>query len=250
VACLFRFPWYSADRKGLVKMALDDVYAITVFATQYNTDRLNTFHARVTDASAVGNTELALMATDFKEITRPNAHNTVTWIGWRARQVRGAGVTWPDAGTDCQPTGGAYFEGTFSSNTAGPNFGQGLPPQCALVTTLRTAQVGRTHRGRVYHYGLPEDAQGEGAWVSGTVTMVQTAWNVFLAKYAPPTAPLNLELGVWSFTTASGCIQNPAGKGHIRVAASNEAQAFTPVTSALVRSVVYTQRRRVTNKGR
>jgi hypothetical protein len=231
-------------------MAQDDVYAITVVARQFGNQRLNIFHVRMTDASEPNATEFATLAVDFKDIYRTYQSNTVTYETWRARQVRGTGVTWPDAGTECAPIGGKYFEGNFTTNTAGTQAGEALPPQAALVTTLRTAEVGRAKRGRSYAYGFTETYQNGGIWDSVFMGNITANWGIFTTKYAPPIAPIHFQLGVWSFRTASGCVQNPSGKGHVRVGPSNEAQAFTDVTNVLPRNTVYTQRRRVTGAGR
>jgi hypothetical protein len=230
-------------------MAVDDVYLLTVSATQLSSLRQNTLAFRLTTEDLAEAADFATIAVAFKEVHRAVQSAGVTYTSWKARQIRGAGVTWPDSGTTCTPTGGQFFEGLFSTNTAGLDLNNDiLPPQCALVTTLRSGQIGRSHRGRVFAYGFTEQVQQAGQWISAMLTPLGTAWTTFMSAYADDAPASGYQLGIWSQRIASGCRQLPGG-GHERTGPSNEAAAFTPAISHTIRTTVYTQRRRVTGYG-
>lgn len=109
---------------------------------------------------------------------------------------------------------------------AGTGTGDLLPPQTALCITLRTAQAGRSFRGRVYlcGYGEPVNAAGGVASSSSTsVAFVVAIQNALIAQ--------SLNLGVLS---------RPAPQLPIP-----RAGFITPVTSVVARDSVWdTQRRR------
>jgi len=231
-------------------MAVDDVFQITVSASQFGNLRQNTFAVIQTETGDVNPTDLGILAAAFKEVHRAQQHPSVTYTGWKARQVAGAGVTWPSVGADCTPTGGLFFEGTFLTDTTGGNTGSGeaLPPQCALVTTLRSGLIGRSHRGRVFSYGYAEAQQTSGDWASGLLTNIETAWDSFYLAYAVAGPAIGWQFGIWSQVIASGCRVLPNG-GHERVSAAHPELAFTLSTDHVTRSTVFTQRRRVSGHG-
>lgn len=230
-------------------MAIDDVFILTTTANQLGSLRQNSlaFIATTETDPSVG--IFAPIAADIKELYRLLQSNTVTYTTWRARQIAGAGVTWPDTGSNCFPTGGEFFEAAFSGSVTGADpAAEVLPPQCALVTTLRSGLVGRSHRGRVYGYGWTEAQQAAGVWSAGLLTSLDTAWNSFLTEYAVAAPVSGYRLGVWSTRIASGCRVNRDGT-HERTGPAQPEIAFTPVTSHINRTTVFTQRRRVTGHG-
>lgn len=239
----------ASQRFGEESMAVDDVYVLTVSATTSAGIIQNSlaFNRTVTTEPISG--DFSTLAIAVKEIIRAQQTTALSYSSWKARQVRGADVTWP-SGTDCNPIGGKLFEGLFTSNQLGLLGGDVLPPQCAAVVTLRTAQIGRRRRGRFYHGGMSEVNQNNGVWSSGLLTPLDAGWLSFFNTYTPAAPASGFRLGIWSYRTASGCETALGGKGHVRIDPPSPATAFEPCTTYVVRPTVYTQRRRVAGVGR
>jgi hypothetical protein len=231
-------------------MAVDDVWLVTVNATQYGNLRQNTlaFIATTENDPTLG--AFSPLAVAMKDLYRPQQNSSVNYTSWKARQIAGTGVTWPETGSDCSPSGGLYFEQNFSAPTSGGAVGDGdgLPPQCALVTTLRTGLIGRSHRGRHFAYGFGETHQIGGTWQASLITPTNTAWTAFFTSFAVPAPASGYRLGIWSTVIASGCRRLPDGS-HVRFDQSHPELAFSAAESFINRSTVYTQRRRVTGHG-
>lgn len=230
------------------EMAVDDTYVLTVSSRSPAGVMQNSlaFNRTIETAPIAG--DFATVAIAMKDLYRTSQSTGVTYVGWRARQVRGAGVTWP-AGPDCNPIGGNLFEGLFTTNTTGGNPIGMLPAQCAMVVTMKTAQIGRRHRGRNYFSGLTEDNQDAGTWSGSLLTTIDANWLAFYNTYTPAAPVSGFRLGVWSYRTASGCAPNPVTHVHERVDPPSPATAFTPALTYTVRPTVYTQRRRVAGVG-
>jgi hypothetical protein len=58
---------------------------------------------------------------------------------------------------DLATENGPSIEFVTTGTTAGARTGEALPNNCASVVTWRTAQRGRSYRGRTYHLGLTAD---------------------------------------------------------------------------------------------
>lgn len=230
-------------------MAVDDVYQVTITAQAPGGFYQNTYAFNRTSATEPTQADFQTLSDLLKDLYRSDQYNGLTYRTWRARQVRGSGVTWP-SGSDCNPTGGALFEGNHSGVVAGGNPGLQLPPQCAMVTTHKTATIGRRARGRTYAFGWCEGDQADGVFSGTSVTGPSGRLTTFYASHAIAAPASGFRFGIWSYRTASGCAVNPATGSHTRVDAPNPAQAFTPCTAFLVRTTVYTQRRRVAGVGR
>lgn len=109
---------------------------------------------------------------------------------------------------------------------AGTATGDLLPPQTALVITLRTAQAGRSFRGRVYLPGFAESVSTAAGIYAGTTHGVS-----FITAIKSALVTSGLDLGVLSRPNAEA---TPPRAGFI-----------TPVTSIVIRDNVWdTQRRR------
>jgi len=231
-------------------VAVDDVYLLTVSSTQYGNLRQNTLALRATTETDPSVGVFSPIAVAIKDLYRANQNSSVSYTSWKARQIAGSGVTWPETGDDCSPSGGLFFEANFSGSTQGGAVGDGdgLPPQCALVTTLRTGLIGRSHRGRHFAYGFGETHQVGGTWQASILTPTATAWTAFFTAYAVTTPASGYRLGIWSTVIASGCRRLENGD-HVRFSDSRPELAFTPAESYINRSTVYTQRRRVTGAG-
>lgn len=230
-------------------MAIDDVFRLTIQCAFSSNIYMNTYHFRSKREPAMTVSDFQTLADRIKETVRPTQMNSISYTYWRAIQVYGAGVTWPSG--ECRPEGGLTFDGVFTGTTTGSNVtGDVLPPQCALVETLVTGQVGRRKRGRIYHFGFGEGDQAAGVWVSALLTPVRTALTTFFGLHSVTGTNPDFTIGVWSFRTASGCTPNPNGPGHIQVNTPAPQLAFTPCTTYRLNDTVFTQRRRVRGVGR
>lgn len=140
-----------------------------------------------------------------------NIHTTVALANVGLRDVRSANTA------EFLDSGGA---------TAGTATGDVLPPQTAIVVTLRTAQAGRSFRGRVYLCGFAEASNA-----TGGTSALGTAPVGFVTAIKSALVTSGLDLGVLS---------RPAP-----LAAPPRAGFITPVTSIVMRDTVWdTQRRR------
>jgi len=229
-------------------VAIDDVWQLSIIQSQLGSQYINRLYFIATNEDVFDISDFSALGILIKEIHRSQQNSTLTYTAFRARRVRGADVTWP-TGSSCAPVGGAFFEGQFSSSTTGGLSGDALPPQCAMVTTLRTGQVGRRFRGRYYAAGWGETSNSGGTFDGSHVAVVSTAWGAFLATHAIVAPTDGFRVGVWSTRIATGCVPNPTGDGHIRVEDPRPDEAFTPITTHTTRPTVYTQRRRVVGKG-
>lgn len=156
------------------------------------------------------------LGTAIKAAFASTSHNqaindAVSLVNVGIRDIRSAGLP------EFLDTGGAV---------AGVATGDVLPPQVAMVVTLRTAFVGQSFRGRVYTCGYDEAVNSP----VGISTAVVTAAN-FVAALKTALVNNSLDLGV---------ISRP------RTDPANPSPGFiTPVTSVVVRDAVWdTQRRR------
>jgi hypothetical protein len=100
----------------------------------------------------------------------------------------------------------------------------GLPPQAAGIITWRTAMVGRMYRGRTYMPAVPEFNSDDGI-IDGTLIAAYSAYAYQMLQ------------GMQQAVGASMVIYHKTP------------HTYTPVTASLVRSIVYTQRRRTVGRG-
>lgn len=137
--------------------------------------------------------------------------DTVTLANIGLRDIRTANTA------EFLDTGGAV---------AGTGAGDLLPPQVAFCVTLRTAQAGRSFRGRVYLPGYGEVANGSAGTIGSTTASV-----AFVAAIQSALVAQSLNLGVLSRPRPTAPIPS--------------AGFITPVTSVVARDSVWdTQRRR------
>jgi len=229
-------------------MAIGDVYQLQLHYSYSGQRLMNTLAFRMETAPDPVEATFAALATDWKDIFVTQQSTGVTYISWLAQQVRGGTVSYTDH--PCQRTGGRRLEGLFTGSLVGTGSGDGLPPQCAWVTTLYTGFSGRTKRGRFYLGGLPESLQAGGTWNSASVTSYQTQWGTQLAQYGTSGTDPNFRLGVWSMRIATGCaVRTTPPYGLAPVDSPDESTAFAYVTSATVRSTVFSQRKRTIGVG-
>lgn len=229
-------------------MAVDDVYRLSIVTNYLGSVMMNTYAFRVKQEAEPTDAQFSTLATDCKELHRLQQVDDVVYKTWRAVQVRGANVSYTTR--PCLATGGRLVEGVFTTQTTGSDANPDiLPPQCALVTTLRSTEIGRSRRGRIYAYGYSETLQNAGTWSTTHQGAVNTAWTTFMAKYNATTGTdPNFQLGIWSHTLASGCRMQPDGST-AQTQPPSPSTAFAGCVSHLVRPTVFSQRRRTTGVG-
>lgn len=138
----------------------------------------------------------------------------------------GTAITLANVGLRDIRTGNAAEFLDSGAAVAGTAAGDLLPPQVALVVTLRTAQAGRSFRGRVYLPGFGEASNS----ATGTATPLTGAVN-FVTAIKSALITSGLDLGVIHRPTAAPL---PVTAGFI-----------TTVTAIVTRDGVWdTQRRR------
>jgi hypothetical protein len=229
-------------------MAVDDVYQLTLQQLYAGQKIQNSLHfARKSEDDPTQPDCLAL-AQDWVTALKAHQSPEVTHTGWRVQQVKGGTVSY---GVDCARDGGLVFEGVYATAQLGlHSSANGMPPQCAIVTTLRTGFAGRRRRGRFYFSGWGEIQNEAGTVVPGFVTELQTMWNAQLAQYSGPGTDPQWSLGVWSQRIATGC-EPAAAPPHalVNVDTPNPNDAFRAVTETIVRNIVYGQHKRTIGVG-
>lgn len=229
-------------------MAIGDVWKLQTTAMFLGQTHLNTLHFECKTATEPTTAVMAALAVEMKDLHRARQADIYAYQRWKATQVRGAGISYPPP--KYTRVGGLFLEGNFTSNQNGTMIDtQQLPPQCAFVITLKSPNIGRSRRGRIYIGGLTESQQQGGTWDPATVTAFTTTWNTFMAKYVWPagTSP-DFSMAVWSETIATGNKARPGG-GYDHVATPSPETAGVGVISVVHRTTVYTQRRRVLGVG-
>lgn len=230
-------------------VAVDDTYRVTINAAGQSSVYQNTFAVRMESEPDPTAANFITLVTDWLTCFKPGQILTYVYTDWQATQLWGSGMTIDSP--NCIRLGGRQL-GAVLTGQAGTNGADGLPPQAAMVVTWITGFTGRRKRGRAYVGGQSEANQVEGQWIGTYQTTQAAALAVFLGKYASPsgTDP-TFTLGVWSERTASGCVPaTPPSTGHVQIDTPHPELAFTPVTSAVMRPVVYNQRRRTRGVGR
>jgi hypothetical protein len=137
-------------------------------------------------------------------------------------------------GHDVKPGTAASYERSASQAGSISSPGDLLPPQDALVASLRTALKGRSFRGRTYLTGFGEVQQVAGIWQSSALGNVPEGFDWLLNRYGPSGTSTAFQ---WSVVSrVNGGIVRPT-------------PVSTPVTSYSLDPVVRTQRRRQLGRG-
>jgi hypothetical protein len=230
-------------------LAIDDVYLLQLHQLYAGQQCMNTLAFRTKTATDPTQAVLQALADDWMNTIKPRQVTSLTYDHWVAQQVRGGTVSYPTG--LCKREGGRRLEAGFTAPNVGLEAGDGLPPQSAWVTTLVTPFAGRSKRGRHYMTGIPENVQAQGAIAPASVTAYQTIWTSLITEYGVGGTSPTWEVGVWSFTIASGCTAATAPPwGLVHTRSGDPVAAFTGLTSATVRNVVYSQRKRTIGRGR
>lgn len=85
-----------------------------------------------------------------------------------------------------------------SATVAGSSIQADLPPQCAVLYSLKTALKGRSYRGRFYLPGPVQTDETDGAWSAGAITAYTTILTQLLAVFGPAGSNGDWRLGVIS----------------------------------------------------
>lgn len=231
-------------------MPTDDVWQLQMLQSFAGQVCMNTFAFRTKTGAAVDAAAALALANTWKDFLRGYQADTLTHTGWVLQQVRGGTASYTVRA--CLRDGGARLEGTYTGTNTGGQVGmEGLPPQVAEVISLGTGYSGRRRRGRSYKTGFCEAYQRDGTITSAHLGLERTAWDTHMAKYrVGGTDPL-WETGVWSMTTATGCVvsKTPPFKP-VPTVSPDPLAAYLGITTWSVRPTLYSQRRRTIGKGR
>lgn len=154
------------------------------------------------------------------------------WTSWKARVNTGVSL----AGVDLRDMRAANLPIVASTSAASPGTGAGtaLPPGDALVVTLRTANVGRGFRGRVYLPGLDSSALAAGG-VAAAGTVADATSFVTAVQSALTGQSITLGIG----QPARQAYTGKTGAAHVARAAG-----IAPVTSIVTRNNIIDHQRR------
>jgi hypothetical protein len=229
-------------------VAIGDVFTLQLRSTYSGQVIMNTLAFRWLQALDPTTAQALTLANDWKTHLQAFQATTLAYTTFVLQQVRGGSVSYTTK--PCLRTGGIRLEGNMTGTLGGSKPGDALPPQSAIVTTLKTNNAGRSHRGRLYMTAISETDQAYGTVTPGIVTTMQTAWNTQLAKYGPAGTDPNWQVGIWSMRIATGCVPG-TGADHALVPhdTPNPSQAFDGVTEFVVKATVYSQRRRTIGVG-
>lgn len=203
-------------------MATGDVWRLAFEGTIQGAQYVNVWHVRFkTEAADIGDA-ITYIDTNFYQLYKTIVHTTWAVSICKARQLAVPSLLFDQA---------VSAAGESAANPA-------MPPQCSMVVTLRTGIAGRSRRGRLYLGGQKTDAFLNGAYTSSTVNAVQTYVDDLVAALGSGGSNADYEWGVWSRVLGG---EDPGPY--------NLTSGFRPITAAVVRNVVHTQRRRVLGVG-
>ena|SRR5215831_8414859 len=236
-------------------LAPGDVYELAVAQTYTNQVFINVWHFVLIGSTLTSpQTKFQTLADAVKEVFRPLQQQTLTYTGWKATQVSGAGISYST--TTCRRSGGDVYEGTPTGTLIGGDVSSNpMPTYNALVVALKTGLAGRSKRGQVFPGGYDNgklSTTDHNQWAAAHVTAVQTAVNAFLTIYKQVggTDP-NFAWVVWSKFIASGCKYVPAVPKPIysHVQPGDMPNSYFGVTSATPRALIAPMRRRKEGRG-
>lgn len=133
--------------------------------------------------------------------------------------------------TDLSSQTGQVFDYATGMPVVGTSASPSLPNSVACVFTKRTAQRGRSYRGRIYQYGLTEAAVTNNLLAGSNVSGYITAYNL-LRSFSTATM-------TWTFVVAS----------RYNNGAPRTTGVATPVVNITSDGVIDSQRRRLPGRG-
>lgn len=85
---------------------------------------------------------------------------------------------------DLSEEGAPKYVNTDDAGAAGSDLGDGVPNNTCMLISHRTADTGRSSRGRTYIPGMLETDESNGLMVAAKQTNMVTAWGNFIAAVA------------------------------------------------------------------
>lgn len=203
-------------------MAVGDIWRLAFRGVELGQEYVNVFHIKFLTIAATPATAGSRIDTLlYAPVVATRMTNDFHFTGIHGRQLSVPAPVYDSAY--------ALAGGVATDN---------LPPQSAMVATLRTGFAGRSKRGRLYFGAFPESAQVDGVWDAAWVTAFQNALDAMVAALGLGGTDPDYQWGVWSRVLGG---EDPGPY--------NLAAGWTPITAAVVRSTVYTQRRRAIGIG-
>lgn len=203
-------------------MAVGDIWRLAFVGVDLGQQYVNVFHIKFLTIAATPATAASRIDTLlYSSVIAARTTNDFHFTGIHGRQLA---VPAP------------VYDSAYA--LAGGVGTDALPPQNAMVATLRTGFAGRTKRGRLFFGAFPETAQVDGVWDAAWVTAYQTALDAMVTALGVAGTDPDYQWGVWS-RKLGGDDPGPY----------NLAAGWTPISAAVVRSTVYTQRRRAIGVG-
>ena len=189
-------------------MPTNDLYEVSTRQSLLGQVLINTIHVREVAATLTEGerqSTLQIFADAFKDLTKANQHNTVTYQTWRASQVQGAGVTYNPA--TCKKVGGKVYEGNLTGALAGAEAGGAVVATfAAMIIKEGTGFAGRSRRGRIHIGGVSTSlSNATVGQIPAAVSNQTTVINSFRALYGPVAPAASWEVIVWSRRLATGC---------------------------------------------
>jgi len=207
-------------------MGFNDIYKLRIHCRLFGSEVLNVMHFK----EAVG----TLPANPAQTLANDFLTNMGTTL--RARATTEMAFEFIEV-VRIVPYGDGPALALFAGGTNGTATGGAISTTLAEVVTLSTGRAGRRYRGRIFLGGGPASANLAGAWAAAQSTRTQAFVTAMVARYVTSPLATAFQLGVWSKLIAG---PDPPFN----------TDAFTPVTSATVRTTVRNQRRRQIGVGR
>jgi hypothetical protein len=213
------------------------VFELAVHATLLSQTVVTVHHFRAKSDSS-GGTDAETLATDWRDNLK------TAWLAGKSNNytINRLSVRSVD------PTpGDQVYEVFLTSANTGSSGDSPASPQLALVISWRSTQAGRKHRGRTYVPGLPDSQENNGTWNSSVRTNASDYADDMLERYGSTETDTNFDFGI--FTRAKPITYSiDRLTGEITTHPAYSA-GWTNISGYLVRSIVYTQRRRTLGVG-
>jgi hypothetical protein len=207
-------------------MAEDDVWHIATVGKYHGQEVVNTYHIRMKSGDATIETAVDSIILNFLEALDNHQSSALSWNVVRARQLVG---------------GDGAYELELPAPVVGDLPQDTLPTQIALVVSLKTGFAGRRKRGRLYIPGNVEPHTENSLWHPDVVALFQTVFNTAVQALGKNGTSQWHEWGVYS--RRNGGVPIP-GTSPVQYGPPWSLEGFTAITSAVVKNVPATQRRR------
>lgn len=205
-------------------MAIGDVWRVAFEGHFLGSQYVNVWHFKTKTASPDVEDVIDYVTTNFYDLTKTQGVSDL----WTLEIANARKLEQP----------ATLFSKALSVQGGGTP-GQELPPQSAMVITLRSNLAGRRHRGRLYLGGYLESVQAQGVWATSTVNAVQGYVDNLVAALGNGGSNVDWTWGIWSRRYGG---EDPGPY--------NLTAGWTDIYSAVVRDTVFSQRRRVAGVGR